>query len=86
MKTIENFSILNLCYKLHICVMCGHGLYVITVLILLFMVLLLEKIAEYDGGKYESAVYAAQCSNLKRLLPVCTDWEVCFALLTLKFF
>ncbi|KAL7113980.1 hypothetical protein ACP275_04G093000 [Erythranthe tilingii] len=34
-----------------------------------------EKIAEQDGGKYESAVYAAQCSNLKRLLPVCTDWE-----------
>lgn len=40
-----------------------------------------EKIAEQDGGKYESAVYAAQCSNLKRLLPVCTDWEsACWAM------
>lgn len=39
-----------------------------------------EKIAEQDGGKYESAVYAVQCSNLKRLLPVCTDWEsACWA-------
>ncbi|KAJ1401092.1 Nuclear pore protein [Sesbania bispinosa] len=33
-----------------------------------------EKIAEL-GGKYEAAVYAAQCSNLKRMLPLCTDWE-----------
>ncbi|KAL0424939.1 UNVERIFIED_CONTAM: Nuclear pore complex protein [Sesamum radiatum] len=40
-----------------------------------------EKIAEQDGGKYEGAVYAAQCSNLKRLLPVCTDWEsACWAM------
>ncbi|KAL8537837.1 hypothetical protein ACS0TY_012827 [Phlomoides rotata] len=40
-----------------------------------------EKIAEHDGGKYESAVYAAQCSNLKRLLSVCTDWEsACWAM------
>ncbi|KAG1326352.1 nuclear pore complex protein NUP107 [Cocos nucifera] len=40
-----------------------------------------EKIAEQDGGKYEMAVYAAQCSNLKRLLPVCTDWEsACWAM------
>ncbi|KAI3463207.1 hypothetical protein Pfo_019870 [Paulownia fortunei] len=40
-----------------------------------------EKIAEQDGGKYERAVYAAQCSNLKRLLPVCTDWEsACWAM------
>jgi hypothetical protein len=38
----------------------------------------LKKIAEQDGGKYEAAVYAAQCSNLKRLLPICTDWEVVF--------
>ncbi|KAL0429947.1 UNVERIFIED_CONTAM: Nuclear pore complex protein [Sesamum radiatum] len=38
-----------------------------------------EKIAE--DGKYEGAVYAAQCSNLKRLLPVCTDWEsACWAM------
>lgn len=37
----------------------------------------LKKIAEQDSGKYEAAVYAAQCSNLKRMLPVCTDWEVC---------
>ncbi|KAL4625298.1 hypothetical protein ACB092_05G015500 [Castanea dentata] len=34
-----------------------------------------EKIAEQDGGKYEAAVYAAQCSNLIRMLPICTDWE-----------
>lgn len=40
-----------------------------------------EKIAEQDGGKYEMAVYAVQCSNLKRLLPVCTDWEsACWAM------
>ncbi|CAA0816162.1 Nuclear pore complex protein NUP107 [Striga hermonthica] len=40
-----------------------------------------EKIAEEDGGKYERAVYAAQSSNLKRLLPVCSDWEsACWAL------
>ncbi|CAL5379590.1 unnamed protein product [Camellia sinensis] len=34
-----------------------------------------ERIAEQDGGKYETAVYAAQCSNLKRILPICIDWE-----------
>ncbi|KAL6144439.1 hypothetical protein ACLB2K_055132 [Fragaria x ananassa] len=34
-----------------------------------------EKIAEQDTGKYEAAVYAAQCSNLRRMLPICTDWE-----------
>ncbi|KAJ1276589.1 hypothetical protein BS78_05G226100 [Paspalum vaginatum] len=34
-----------------------------------------EKIAEQDGGRYEMAVYALQCSNLKRVLPICTDWE-----------
>ncbi|CAL5321765.1 unnamed protein product [Camellia sinensis] len=34
-----------------------------------------ERIAEQDGGKYETAVYAAKCSNLKRILPICTDWE-----------
>ncbi|XP_073021989.1 nuclear pore complex protein NUP107 [Primulina eburnea] len=40
-----------------------------------------EKIAEQDGGKYERAVYAVQCSNLKRILPVCTDWEsACWAM------
>ncbi|XP_058108684.1 nuclear pore complex protein NUP107 isoform X2 [Magnolia sinica] len=40
-----------------------------------------EKIAEQDGGRYETAVYAAQCSNLKRLLPICTDWEsACWAM------
>ncbi|KAF7843626.1 nuclear pore complex protein NUP107 [Senna tora] len=39
-----------------------------------------EKIAEL-GGKYEAAVYAAQCSNLKRMLPLCTDWETaCWAM------
>ncbi|KAL5805261.1 hypothetical protein ACOSQ3_032061 [Xanthoceras sorbifolium] len=40
-----------------------------------------EKIAEQDGGKYEKAVYAAQCSNLKHMLPICTDWEsACWAM------
>lgn len=40
-----------------------------------------EKIAEQDGGKYEMAVYAAQCSNLKRMLPLCDDWEsACWAM------
>ncbi|XP_027335081.1 nuclear pore complex protein NUP107 isoform X1 [Abrus precatorius] len=39
-----------------------------------------EKIAE-QGGKCEAAVYAAQCSNLKRMLPLCTDWEsACWAM------
>ncbi|XP_040956395.1 nuclear pore complex protein NUP107 [Gossypium hirsutum] len=36
---------------------------------------------EQNGGKYEIAVYAAQCSNLKRMLPICTDWETaCWAM------
>ncbi|KAM0928971.1 hypothetical protein ACQ4PT_001926 [Festuca glaucescens] len=40
-----------------------------------------EKIAEHDGGRYEMAVYAIQCSNLKRTLPICTDWEsACWAM------
>ncbi|KAF3335878.1 nuclear pore complex protein NUP107 [Carex littledalei] len=40
-----------------------------------------EKISEQDGGKYETAVYAVQCSNLKHVLPVCTDWEsACWAM------
>ncbi|XAR67562.1 hypothetical protein NMG60_11002362 [Bertholletia excelsa] len=40
-----------------------------------------ERIAAQDGGKYESAVYAAQCSNLKRVLPICMDWEsACWAM------
>ncbi|XP_044486705.1 nuclear pore complex protein NUP107 [Mangifera indica] len=40
-----------------------------------------EKISEQDGGKYEAAVYAAQCSNLKHMLPICTDWEsACWAI------
>ncbi|RAL46345.1 hypothetical protein DM860_015338 [Cuscuta australis] len=40
-----------------------------------------ERIAEQDGGKYEIAVYAAQCSNLKRILPMCTNWEsACWAM------
>ncbi|KAI0493389.1 hypothetical protein KFK09_023505 [Dendrobium nobile] len=40
-----------------------------------------EKIAEQDGGKYEIAVYAAQCSNLKRMLSICEDWEsACWAM------
>ncbi|RZC86151.1 hypothetical protein C5167_026821 [Papaver somniferum] len=40
-----------------------------------------EKMADQDVGKYEAAIYAAQCSNLKRLLPICTDWEsACWAM------
>ncbi|CAL5379508.1 unnamed protein product [Camellia sinensis] len=40
-----------------------------------------ERIAEQDGGKYETAVYAAKCSNLKCILPICTDWELaCWAM------
>lgn len=45
----------------------------------LYSVQLLKKIAEVDGGKYEAAVYAAQCGNLKRVLSICTDWEVCLS-------
>lgn len=40
-----------------------------------------EKIAEQNGGKYEVAVYAVQCSDLKRMLPICRDWEsACWAM------
>ncbi|CAA0382377.1 Nuclear pore protein 84/107 [Arabidopsis thaliana x Arabidopsis arenosa] len=40
-----------------------------------------EKIAEQDGGKHEVAVFATQCSNLNRMLPICTDWEsACWAM------
>ena len=41
------------------------------------LMVLFQKIAEQDGGRYEMAVYALQCSNLKRVLPICTEWEVC---------
>ncbi|KAL8230247.1 hypothetical protein R6Q57_000025 [Mikania cordata] len=40
-----------------------------------------EKIAEQESGKYETAIYAINCSNVKRILPMCTDWEsACWAL------
>ncbi|OMO70586.1 Nuclear pore complex protein [Corchorus capsularis] len=40
-----------------------------------------ERISEQNGGKYEIAVYASQCSNLKRMLPICADWETaCWAM------
>ncbi|WCJ39372.1 hypothetical protein M5689_020364 [Euphorbia peplus] len=40
-----------------------------------------KKIAEQNGGKFEVAVYASQCSDLKRMLPICTDWEsACWAM------
>ncbi|KAL8118826.1 nuclear pore complex protein NUP107 [Apium graveolens] len=40
-----------------------------------------EKIAEEEGSKYEAAIYASQCSNLKRILSICTDWEsACWAM------
>ena len=41
------------------------------------LIVLFQKIAKQDGGRCEMAVYALQCSNLKHILPVCTDWEVC---------
>ncbi|GMH17570.1 hypothetical protein Nepgr_019411 [Nepenthes gracilis] len=37
-----------------------------------------ERIVEQGDGKYEAAVYAAQCSNLKCMLPICADWESAF--------
>lgn len=46
--------------------------------------LLFKKIAEQNGGKYEVAVYASQCSDLKRMLPICTDWEVGFLFLLIS--
>lgn len=40
-----------------------------------------ERIAELEGSKYETAVYSVQCSNLKRMLPICRDWEsACWAM------
>lgn len=45
----------------------------LTIFVQFFMV---KRIAEQNGGKYEMAVYAAQCCNLKRVLPICSDWEV----------
>ncbi|KAB1211918.1 hypothetical protein CJ030_MR5G000979 [Morella rubra] len=40
-----------------------------------------DKIAEQEGGKYEAGVYASQCSNLRRMLPICTEWEsACWAM------
>ncbi|KAJ9568502.1 hypothetical protein OSB04_004468 [Centaurea solstitialis] len=40
-----------------------------------------EKIAEQESAKFETAVYAANCSNVNRILPICTDWEsACWAL------
>ncbi|CAN6451397.1 unnamed protein product [Victoria cruziana] len=41
-----------------------------------------EKVAEQEGGKFEAAVFAIQCSNVKRVLPVCKDWEsACWAMM-----
>lgn len=40
-----------------------------------------EQIAWQDGSKYETAIYASQCGNIRRILPICTDWEsACWAL------
>lgn len=40
-----------------------------------------EKIFEQRGSKFEAAIYAAQCSNLKHVLPICTNWETaCWAM------
>ncbi|CAM6108841.1 unnamed protein product [Calypogeia fissa] len=34
-----------------------------------------------DESKYEAAIFAAQCGNVKRMLPVCYTWEAaCWAL------
>ncbi|CAM6099702.1 unnamed protein product [Calypogeia fissa] len=30
-----------------------------------------------DESKYEAAIFAAQCGNVERMLPVCYTWEVC---------
>ncbi|PWA96674.1 hypothetical protein CTI12_AA037420 [Artemisia annua] len=35
----------------------------------------MELESEQESGKYETAIYAANCSNVKRILPICTDWE-----------
>jgi hypothetical protein len=32
---------------------------------------------EFESGFVH--LYAARCSNLKRMLPLCTDWEVFFS-------
>nr|XP_043615139.1 nuclear pore complex protein NUP107 isoform X2 [Erigeron canadensis] len=40
-----------------------------------------EKIAEEESGKFEAAIYAVNCSNVNRILPMCTDWEsACWAM------
>lgn len=41
-----------------------------------------ERIAENaDENRYEAAIYATQCGNIRRMLPVCRDWEsACWAL------
>ncbi|KAL8138365.1 hypothetical protein V2J09_004366 [Rumex salicifolius] len=40
-----------------------------------------ERIAELEGSKYETAIYAVQCSNLKRIMPICRNWEsACWAM------
>ncbi|KAI3833531.1 hypothetical protein MKW98_024530 [Papaver atlanticum] len=36
-----------------------------------------HKIADQDVGKHETLYMQPNCSNLKCLLPICTDWEVC---------
>ncbi|KAF3437402.1 hypothetical protein FNV43_RR20155 [Rhamnella rubrinervis] len=35
----------------------------------------MQKIGEQDGGKLEAAVYAGSCCNLRRMLPICSEWE-----------
>lgn len=41
-----------------------------------------EKIGDRgDEAKHEAAVYASQCGNVRRMLPVCIDWEsACWAM------
>lgn len=41
----------------------------------------IERISEQEGGKYKTDVYVAQCSDLKCIFPICTNWEyACWAM------
>ncbi|CAL5379514.1 unnamed protein product [Camellia sinensis] len=70
MERIELCKLLNLKVALVTNGAFGNGLPIVY-----------QRIAEQDGGKYETAIYAAQCSNLKRILPICTNSEsACWAM------
>lgn len=41
----------------------------------------IDRISEQEGGKYKTDVYVAQCSDLKCIFPICTNWEyACWAM------